>query len=401
MLHLELSQPQLKHLQRTMDGLIAYESTKTLCAISRLHWEAPDPSNLADFFRDSPWDENAFRHDVQIALLGWALRSCHERRVEPQVLVSIDDSMAPKPKTSRHLEAADWHHDGTGKGLYAHGASFLTVHLRIGDVSFPWNWRIYLRERTVRRINKQRTSSRRLRFQSKMVLAKSMVQELSQQLPPGLSVYVLFDSWYASKRLIHSVRSKHWHVICALKSNRVWKGKRLALHARYLRNQSLTRIHLGSAHSASTYWVCVKQGRLKGLSEEALILFSKRHLRDKRPAYFLSTDRSLSAKQVLALYSTRWDVEVDHFYLKTRLGLADFRMRSLEATAKYFSVVFVTLAYLHWRHHTAGHRSAETLADVLARHRHDQWRTTLQDFGERVLKKRKVAPVIQQFLLAA
>src|SRR5437879_7915515 len=57
MLHLKLSEPQRDHLERTMDGLIACESTKTLSVLTRLFWEAPDPSNLADFFRDSPWDE--------------------------------------------------------------------------------------------------------------------------------------------------------------------------------------------------------------------------------------------------------------------------------------------------------------------------------------------------------
>src|SRR5439155_8798104 len=103
--------------------------------------------------------------------------------------------------------------------------------------------------------------------------------------------------------------------------------------------------------------------------------------------------RTLSAKQVLEFYTRRLDVEVDHLYLKTRLGLADFRMRSLEATTKYFSAVFLTLAYLHWRFHQTKDRSVKTLSDAIARHRHEQWQATLVDFGERVLKKRAVEPV--------
>lgn len=398
MINLKLSKPQFDHLQRTMDGLVSCESTKTLSVISRLFWEAPDPSNLADFFRSSPWDEELLRKDTQRFLLDWAMQSCLERGKEPVVLASIDDSIARKPKSSQHFETVDWHYDATSGKTYAHGANFLTFHLQVGDISFPFNWRLYLRANNVRRINKNRSKKQRIRFHSKMALAKEMLQELSTLLPPDAKVYVLFDSWYASKRLIRFIRHKNWHVICALKSNRVFKGKKLTRHARYLRNQSLTTVFVGSADSTTKYWVCSKQGHLKGLREEVKVLFSKRHLRDLRPAYFLSTDLSLSIQKVLELYTCRWDVEVDHLYLKTRLGLADFRMRSLEATRKYFSAVFVTLGYLHWK--LVESPKLKTLSDAMALHRHEQWQTTLWDFGERVLKKRTVEPVVRQFLAA-
>ena len=401
MLHLKLTQPQREHLVRTMDGLIACESSKTLAKLSRLFWEAPDPSNLADFFRDSPWDEKELRHDLQSTLLAWALCSCRERGIAPVILASIDDSMAHKPKTSHHFETVDWHYDAVERKAFAHGANFLTMHVQVGDISFPWNWRVYLRDKAVRRINQQRSRKYRLQFQSKMILAKAMIEDLSLQLPPALRVYVLFDSWYASKKLIHFIRSKHWHVICALKNNRVFKGKRLTLHARYIRNKSLKTIYVGSADSTTKYWVRVKEGHLKGLPEEALVLFSKRHPQDKSWAYFLSTDRTLSAKQVLEFYTRRWEVEVDHLYLKTRLGLADFRMRSVEATTKYFGAVFVTLAYLHWRFHQSKDRSVKTLSDAIALHRQEQWQATLRDFGRRVLRTKAVEPVVEQFLMAA
>ena len=86
---------------------------------------------------------------------------------------------------------------------------------------------------------------------------------------------------------------------------------------------------------------------------------------------------------------------------KTRLGLADFRMRSVEATTKYFGAVFVTLAYLHWRFHQSKDRSVKTLSDAIALHRQEQWQATLRDFGRRVLRTKAVEPVVEQFLMAA
>jgi hypothetical protein len=44
----------------------------------------------------------------------------------------------------------------------------------------------------------------------------------------------------------------------------------------------------------------------------------------------LCTDLSLSAQEVLSRYTRRWAVEVDHLYLKLRLGLGDFRLRRYE-----------------------------------------------------------------------
>jgi transposase len=231
-----------------------------------------------------------------------------------------------------------------------------------------------------------------------MALAKTMLEELSRMLPKDINVRVLFDSWYASKHLIRFIRRKNWHVICALKSNRVFKGKKLVRHARYIRNKSLETIFVGSADSTTKYWVCVKEGHIKGLREDSLVIFSKRHPRDKRPAYFMSTDTELSAKQVLEYYTSRWEVEVDHLYLKTRLGLADFRVRSLEATSKYFSAVFLTLCYLYWRRFKEQGDKLKTISDAIALHRNEQWYATLQKFGEKVLKSRIVEPVVRQFL---
>jgi len=47
-----------------------------------------------------------------------------------------------------------------------------------------------------------------------------MLVELTELLPKGYKVYVLFDSWYSSEKLIKFCRRQKWHVICAIKSNR-------------------------------------------------------------------------------------------------------------------------------------------------------------------------------------
>src|SRR5262249_20690750 len=102
------------------------------------------------------------------------------------------------------------------------------VRLALGPRSYAYDWRLYLREKTVRRLNKQRVPAQRLHFRKKTTLAQEMLTELQQLLPPDLQVYVLFDSWDASNRLLKFCRRQHWHVVCAIKSNRKLDSQKLA-----------------------------------------------------------------------------------------------------------------------------------------------------------------------------
>ena len=111
---------------------------------------------------------------------------------------------------------------------YTNGAVHVEVRLELGTRSYAYAWRLYLREKTVRRLNRQRTPEQRLRFRKKTMLAQEMLAELRQLLPPGFQVYVLCDSWYAANRLLKFCRRQCWHVVCAIKSNRKLDDQKLS-----------------------------------------------------------------------------------------------------------------------------------------------------------------------------
>jgi hypothetical protein len=147
-------------------------------------------------------------------------------------------------------------------------------------------------------------------------------------------VYVQFDSWYAPARLLKYIARQGWYTVCALKSNRKLNRQRLDQHASALRHQRYTRVSVSAAdETTTTYLVRDLTGRLEDVAFDVRVFASKRHYRDARPAYFLSTDLTLSASKALQGYGRRWSCEVDNFYLKTQLGLADFRVQSYEVAA--------------------------------------------------------------------
>jgi Transposase DDE domain len=404
-LQLRLTKPQRQHVLRLADALIVSETRhKTIASLYRVIVEAPDPSNGADSLRISPWTADnlrtPLRHFIVTDLVAYA------RETDARTLyVSLDDSVGAKDKGTRHLEAVEYHHDHTksqGKKhpTYTNGAVHVEVRLELGTQSYAYDWRLYLREKTVRRLNKHRVPAQRLRFRKKTTLAQEMLTELQQLLPPDLQVYVLFDSWYASNRLLKFCRRQHWHVVCAIKSNRKLDNQKLAQWPQALQHQRYQRVQLTATDQRPrTYLVRTLQGKLTKLPFAVCVLISKRHHRDKHPKYFLCTDLSLSAQQILPIYQKRWPIEVDNFYVKQHLGLADFRVQSYEATEKWFAVVFLALAFLQWRvNHAPAAERLRSMADVVRQHRSEHARTLLETACQEAAKLTDYLPVFKRFL---
>ena len=404
-LHLRLSKPQWQHVLRLADALIVSEARhKTIAGLYRLLVDAPDPSNGADTLRLSPWTAEDLRAPLRDFivrdLVDYAQQSDHWT-----LYVSLDDSLDEKDKGTRHLEAVEYHHDhtksqGKKKPFYTNGAVHVEVRLELGARSYAYDWRLYLREKTVRRLNRQRTPEQRLRFRKKTMLAQEMLAEFQQLLPAGFQVYVLFDSWYAANRLLKFCRRQGWHVVCAIKSNRKLDDQKLSQWPQALQHQRYQRVQLTATDQRSrTYLVRTLQGKLTKLPFEVCVLISKRHPRDKHPKYFLCTDLSLSAQQILPIYQKRWPIEVDNFYVKQQLGLADFRVQSYEATEKWFAIVFLALVFLQWRlNHASSKERLRSLADVVRQHRYEHARTLLETACQEAAKLTDYLPALQRFL---
>jgi Transposase DDE domain len=404
-LHIRLTQPQLRHVLSLADALIVSEARhKTIAGLYRLVLNAPAPSNGADSLRISPWQADDLRTPLRTFVIEDLVAYAQEINTGP-LYGSLDDSLGAKDKGTRHLEAVEYHHDhtksqGKKKPYYTNGTGHVEVRLELGMRSYVYDWRLYLREKTVRRLNRERVPSQRRHFRKKTTLAREMLGELHQLLPSGFQVYVLFDSWYAANRLLTFCRRQGWHVVWAIKSNRKLDDQKLSQWPQALRHQRYQRVQLTATDGRQRlYLVRPGQGRLHHLSFDVCVLISKRHPRDKHPKYFLCTDLSLSAQQILSIYQKRWPVEVDNFYVKQHLGLADFRVQSYEATEKWFAIVFLACVFLQWRfNHAHAKEPWHALADVVRQHRYEHARTLLETACQEAAKVKDYRPVLQRFL---
>ena len=410
---LNFSKPQMRHIENFIEALIACQGRKTIARLNNLLFDNVDQSAFTDFFTYSPWDDEQLRLNTLktftdlIAPKGSQL-SLFEN--EPMFII-IDDSKAPKHKNSKGFEVTDWHFNTSEIKGYYYGMPFVTFHIIRGHLSFPVALRPYLRQKTVRSKNRKRRRQgkrSKIPFKSKYTIVRETLSQLAALIDVNIPVYVLFDSWYASAKLIKYCRNQTWHVICALRSNRKFRksgatqSDQLRKIARRIRKKDFIKTKMKSSDDSSiSYWVNTQRGFLNKFKDEVSIFISKTHYNDKRPTFFMCTDLSLSAQKALSFYGKRWAVEVDHLYLKVHLGLADFRLRSYEGVRRYFDLTCLTLAFLYWRRVKENSADVRTISDVIAVHRREQQENFVRKMLGKVIGCRSVNQACDIWMKAA
>ena len=398
-----MSRPQQQHLLELTDALLVCPGDKTLTALQQQFLDSTDPSNWADFLRDSPWSPEAVRDSLRRHQLAWLFVEA-QRRGFPKVLyLNIDDSLAKKDKKTCKIQPVDWFHDHNestpGKPRYYKAFCYLECTARIGDLTATLDLQLYLRAKTVRQLNRCRAPAQRLHFRSKYRLACNILKSLKPLLPRDWTVYVQFDSWYASEQLLKFIRRQRWHVVCALKSNRKLQGQPLTQFATTLEHKWYTRVGVTAADgNKTTYFVRDAIGRLSKIPFDVRVMFSKRHLRARSRSYFLSTDLACTVVKTLQGYGGRWSCEVVNFYVKTQLGLEDVRVRSVEAVDRYIVAVHLAWAYVEQRFGCERSPTDKCYGDMVRRHRDEHAEAWLRAALEMGQQTGSVEEVLDRFL---
>ena len=87
-----------------------------------------------------------------------------------------------------------------------------------------------------------------------------------------------------------------------------------------------------------------------------------------------------------------------HFYTKTQLGLADFRVQSYEAVDRYMVVVHLAWAYVEQRFDRECSSQIQTYGDIIRRHRDEHAIDWLTGAVEMAIETEDIDLVLQHFL---
>src|SRR6266508_3761635 len=343
-----LSEPQRQHLRDLCDASLVCESEHTLAALQRQFVETTDASNWADFLRISPWSAQSVRAELLEAQISFAIeqgqKSCQAR----EIYLNIDDSIGEKHRDTWRLEVVDIHHDHTRstpkQPRYVNGFCYVVCTMRVGAVAVTLDFQLYLRNRTVRAINRTREADERIRFRSKNTIAREMLKFVHRQ---------------------------KWQFTCGVKFTRKLDGVNLAAHHRKLKHKVYTPVSVETAEGETTYFVRSLDGRFSNLPIDLRVLISQRRKGQKYPTYFASTRITCKEQDILQGYSGRWSCEVVNFYTQRRLGVEDFRLWYYEAVDRYLVAVHLAWAYVEQRFVKERGPQIKCHGDLIRRHREE------------------------------
>jgi len=392
-LHLGLSKPQMNHLLSLMHGIILCEGRKTVTQMRRQTKAQRDLSCMTRFLSESPWNHHTVNRQRLRYLRGLIQREqakCPDKQV---VFLLLDDSNCKKDSSAKKMERLDYHFSHSdGKSVWSH--VLVTTHVVTADLSVPWDFRPYFREEACTNLG--------VPFKSKIDLAVELVQDF--EIGDQTSVYVLFDSWYASKKLVDACNAKGFHVIGAFKTNRILYPAGIRISVTEFASQYIQPSDLRSVTVEDRrYRIYEYEGQLSDIENvKALLCWEGEFSPQKTPFCILCTDGGLDVVTILRYYTERWNIETGYRYFKDLLGFDQYQVQSYQAIERYWDIQFLVYAYLEFQRieWSAGHATC-TLGDTVRRIRNEYLGTMMCYVYQQALENKPLAQVLRELQLSA
>lgn len=328
------NQPQFRHFQAYIVGLLIYLGRRNLAGLSRAIPGSRDASSVFRFIAKMEWDSE------EVESVRWEMLNRRTRRVLQAVrrkdkvipvFLVVDDTLVEK--TGKQMEGVDYHRDhSTNRSVLGH--VWVTAHLVVMGQSYPVSWKLYRRRVTCEKVG--------VPFFSKPELAEMIL--CAFQPLPDTQTYVLTDSWYPSKKLLDVCEERGFYLISAVKSDRKFKRAGHDMQVQQWVKSLPKRVFDFVMVNANSYKLWSSTGCLS--SGHAVKLVINRVVGNKQWRYVFSTDLSLTPPTIISYYLARWEVENFYRAAKQSLGWGDYQMRDLFAIERHVQLMMVAHAYL-------------------------------------------------------
>ena len=245
-----------------------------------------------------------------------------------EIALILDDTK--KGKRGRDMEAVSWIHDPT-TGRSIRGHQYVTATLSFRGHTIPLGIRLYVKKEDCRGLG--------IRFRKTTELAAQMIREFNP--PAGVCVRVLFDSYYLCPTVVKACKSKGFHFVSTLKSNRnLFKNGRKLFHRGPKSTFNLTK-----TQGRVTYTYVDAGGvDVSDLGTLHVIFSRKNH--EPKVLGIVTDDPKMSARQMIQTYDERWSIEVFFKDSKHLLGLGQYQNGSYQAAVTHLHLVCFARALL-------------------------------------------------------
>ena len=131
-------------------------------------------------------------------------------------------------------------------------------------------------------------------------------------------------------------------MICQLKSNKKIDGDvnvyELADTVKY------RKVKIKVWEKEKVYFACEQTVEIPSLGEVKLVLSKRR--KDKEPDFYMSTNLTLTMKEVLEIYENRWSIELVHREANQKFGFKEYQMRDKKAIERFMQLSFLAWAII-------------------------------------------------------
>jgi len=263
----------------------------------------------------------------------WKIVKPHLRQIQADDAVLIlDDSVEEKPYTDPS-ELVCTHFDHV-TGRYIKGINLMSCLYFSQGVSLPVNFHLIQKTELVQ--DKKTGKDKWQSPKNKNEIAREMVASvINRQIPFR---YVLNDIWFASAENMVFIKGKKKDFIMPLKSNR-----KIALSEALKKQGQWQRIDTLSSDRDAPRTVY-----LEGVGF-ALLLYRQVFTNEDGSEgiqYLVTSDLSLSASSMTAIYQKRWKVEEYHKSLKSNTSFAKSPTKRVRTQSNHFFACLVAFVKL-------------------------------------------------------
>jgi Transposase DDE domain len=203
-------------------------------------------------------------------------------------------------------------------------------------------------------------------------LGAALIAEAARELPPSAKVVVLGDTAFEAAVVRAACAACGWGWITPCNPERVLEGPRPRPKVRSLLSGPLSlsavKVHpdsdpyaaqrrwsdsaRGRSTKGRTYWVCKRRCHVRSVGDVAVVLSTAvRPTKGQpmsEPKVLLASDAGLSGREVVRMYTLRWQVELFFKEVKGTLGLGGYRFREFERVERWAELASAAYLYLEW-----------------------------------------------------
>ena len=300
-----------------------------------LHWALRCPTrhrtSLAAFLTRSDWDSAQMLRAAVLREL---------KRLDPQPGETlewiIDDSRIAKRGRKMAAVTKIWDH---AEQRFVRGHIVVTVALRFRGVVWPWQLELWL---PLSYVGKKR-------YRKMTEMAAQMIHRLPDFA--GLRVHVLFDAFYLCPLVTKACAARGWHWFSVASRNRNFtpeKGRRHQLGdwcQGFLRHNA-QRVRMRRSRGWRWLQIATTAGHLSRIGTVRVVVSHRPKDAWKNAVIFVTNATKLQARDIVAIYERRWDIEVLFKELKGTLGLGAYQVLSEQGIVHHLHLCALTHVWL-------------------------------------------------------